>query len=68
MTQARAFRPGVAADALAIGVLHLEAGRGEKAFDLAAHQRRERRALLDEYRELDAGGAGVQDEDRIVHF
>ena len=62
-----AIAPGLLAEGLPVPILGDEARRGMEAFDLSAHGQLERVATLGEERELQAGGAGIENGDRVGH-
>ena len=62
-----AVAPGLLAQGLPVPILGDETRRGMEAFDLSAHGQLERVATLGEERELQAGGACIENGDRIGH-
>jgi hypothetical protein len=59
--------PGLLAQDLPVPILGDETRRGIEAFDVSAHGQLERVASLGEERELQAGGACIENGDRIGH-
>src|SRR5262249_23931654 len=66
VAELRAFEPAVRHRA-AVAPLRAEARRVVDRFELAVQLELERFAARHEYRELDAGGAGVQDTEDVAH-
>src|SRR5271165_887743 len=63
-----AVAPGLLAQGLPVPILGDETRRGMETFGLSAHGQLERFATLGEERELQAGGARIENGYRIGHF